>query len=241
MANYEEFKELRAISGEGAGLYVKGNDGFYSFLIPLETIPSVAGTPTSIDVDVTTSSTIGKISGKTTLDDKEAEFFLHRDNLDRIEKYSHKTYDFLIVFADYTGWGFSASIKYKPNDIGSKDATKGTITFTPSSIDETHTRNVFSLLKPTCKFVDIVDARAEIRASGTHTSHVVLFPTTATLEVTSDTSNITVSKTAGANGIYDVTITANAACKTGESAIITYTATAVGHAPWETTTLVIIL
>ena len=56
----------------------------YVLLLPLEILPSVVGSVNTIENNVTTSRTIGKIKGKMTIDDKDVEFLWCRDNIERL-------------------------------------------------------------------------------------------------------------------------------------------------------------
>ena len=61
MQLYEEFDDKRVITGIGCALYYKNDAGKFSLFVPLETVPSIASNPESIEFDVTTSSTKGKV------------------------------------------------------------------------------------------------------------------------------------------------------------------------------------
>lgn len=56
MQLYEEFGDSRVITGIGSALYYKNGSGKFSLLLPLETVPSIASNPESIEFDVTTST-----------------------------------------------------------------------------------------------------------------------------------------------------------------------------------------
>ena len=62
----------RGFTGMGGQLNI-WNDELkkYVLFLPLETLPSVVGSVNTVDHDVTTSNTIGKIKGKMSIDDKD--------------------------------------------------------------------------------------------------------------------------------------------------------------------------
>lgn len=232
---YEEFKENRAVSGVGAGLYVKDStDGKYSLALLLETVPSVAGTYNTIEIDVTGSNAIGKILGKPTIEDKETQFLLHRDNILRLMELANVTRDWLVVTQDFLGQGFTGTLTYKFDDLTSSDSAKGTMTLTATSIDEEPIINVLPMLKKTVKFMNAIPSKVTISDSGTKEIPVELDSSNATCNVESDDTSITGSYASG-----KVTITSTGATS-GDSAILKITASENGKASWTTSIVVMV-
>lgn len=232
---YEEFKENRAVSGVGAGLYVKDEtDGKYCLALLLETVPSVAGTYNTIEVDVTGSNAIGKILGKPTIDDKETSFLLHRDNILRLMELANVQRDWLIVTQDFLGQGFTGTVTYRFDDLTSNDSAKGTMSLTASAIDEEPILNVLPMLKKTVKFTNAIPSQITMKISeSTKVIPVELDSSTATCEVKSDTTNLT--------GVYSdgkVTLTATSGLSSGDSAVVKIIAKDTGKASWTTSVVV---
>lgn len=233
---YEEFKENRAVSGVGAGLYVKDEtDGKYCLALLLETVPSVAGTYNTIEVDVTGSNAIGKILGKPTIDDKETTFLLHRDNILRLMELANVQRDWLIVTQDFLGQGFTGTVTYRFDDLTSSDSAKGTMSLTATSIDSEPILNVLPLLKKTVKFTEAIPSKIALKTTDVSKEiDVALDSSTATCVVTSDTSNITGTYSDG-----KVKLTITTGLKAGDSAIVKIKASDTGKASW-TTSIVLI-
>lgn len=224
--------ELKAQSGIGAMLFAMNDSGLFSLYIPLETVPSAASTPDSIDIDVTSSDTITKIKGKMTMEDKETEFFLHRDSIRKIKKSVGKTEKFLIVNPDFTGYRFDADVSMAQNDASSGDPLKGAIKFTPK-MDGGFIDNVYDLIQKTAKFKSAVEPVIALdKTTGTYTTVIETDPADADITVKSETEAV-------ATAAYEdgkVTVTG---VKSG-SAVIAITASKTGYASWETTMLVIV-
>lgn len=229
---YEEMKELKAQSGLGAMLFAENSNGKFSLYIPLETVPSVSSTPDSIDIDVTSSSVITKIQGKITMEEKETEFYLHRDSLRKLKKSKGKTEKFLIVNPDFTGYRFDADVSYTQNDAKSGEALKGTIKITPKN-DGGFIDNVYDIIQRTAKFKSAIDPVVELESTtGTYVNVIETDPTDATVQATSETSSIATATCSGGK----LTITG---VKSG-STVITLKASKEEYASWETTILVIV-
>ncbi len=230
----------RAVAGEGAALYMQNENGKYSVLMGLETVPSVAGSFDSIDVNITNSNTVGKISGKLTLDDTTFTFLLHRDNIYRLNSIYGLDKNFLVKFPDGSGRKFSGTIKYQENEITGDAKAEGEVTLTPSAMDEKSIMNVLPLLEPTVKFIKRPDATAVVAASGSETMTIELEPATASVTITKGTTidegdSNGLSMTASGTTL---TISEDGSDSAGASQTFYVTATASGYAPWTTTVLV---
>lgn len=229
---FEKMDEVRAQSGVGSAIYMQENDGKYALFMPLETIFSVAGKSESIEINVTTSDTVAKLKGKKTLDDKDSDFFVHRDSLRKLESIKDKTVNLLKVNADYTAEKFSGTISYATNDSKAGEANKGTLTITPASYDG-YIDNCLDLLKPTAKFKNGIPAVVELPSkTGKFELTVELDPSDATFTAESEAASIATA-----------TVTDKKLVITGVaegSVVVKLTSEKEGHASWETTILVIV-
>ena len=226
---YEKFNDLRAHSGVGVCLYAQNETGYYSIFMPLETAPSVMSTPSSIDIDVTSSDEITKIEGKMTLEEKEVEFLLHRDNLRRLKQYSDMgIINFMVVNHDYTAIKFSATVSYIQNDATSGDPLRGTIKITPVQSDG-FVDNAYDLIQPTAKFTTGIAPTIKLDATenASKTLTVTCEPADATITATSENDTICTADYEG----QKLTIARVAK----GSAIVTLKAESEGYASWTTT------
>lgn len=225
---FEQFQELRATSGVGAALYAKNLSGYYSLFMPLENVPNPLGTPDSIDVDVTTSNTITKVEGRESANDIECEYFLHRDNLRRLDKWKEKgTCDFLIVYPDYTGVKFSATIANTAGEATGGDTIKGTMKLTPRKIDG-FVDNCYDLIQPTAKFTNGISSTVELTAEE---SEVTLLVETdpADADVIAVSENDTIATASLSGNKLTITRVKDGSC------IINLSVSKEDYAGWETT------
>lgn len=156
---FYKWVEGRAQSGYGSALLVKDDTdttGKYSLLIAGTSTPAVFGSADSFEFDLLNSPVKGKVKGKETLDDKEVEFLLHRDNVYRLEKLiAMGTLDFMYMTPDFMGWHFTGTISYRPNDAGA-DVLMGTYVITPMSADKTPIFDVSSMVQETLCFKNAI-------------------------------------------------------------------------------------
>ena len=227
----------RGFSGQGTQLNIWDEDlKKYVLFLPLETIPSVVGSMNTFEHDVTTSPVIGKIKGKTTIDDKDVTFLWHRDNIARLNQFLGKTCRFLVSYPDGTGWKFTAEYTYKPNDTPSNDKTQGTITFISQETDTQATENVYDMIAKTCFVTSYIDSEIHLKTSETKSYELTFSVATgATFEVSSDSTSITASKESGGTNKFKITAGSSA-----ENAVVTIKSSATGFGSWKTHILVIV-
>lgn len=225
------FDELRARTGMGAALYCKlpAFLGKFGLIFPMEKVPSPSGDIESVEIDVTTSTTKTKISGKETLNDIEFEIFAHRVNLDKLERMNRKTYEFITANHDYTGERFFGTVTYKNGERTSGDPSKCTVKVTPTT-KPVYVRNIIPLLIPTAKF-------------GAIESTITLSSKTATVEldITTDPVEATITAKSEDVATCTATITGKKLTITGVaegSTIITLETKLADHASMESTILV---
>lgn len=154
--SFYKYVEGRGLSGYGSAILVREPGASkYSLLIASETVPAVFGTPNSFEFDLVNSRSMGKIQGKSSYDDKDVEFLLHRDNIYRLEKLRDKVLDFMYMTPDLMGWKFIGKISARPNDAGS-DVLRGTYTLTPMSGDDKPILNVRDEIQETLCFANAI-------------------------------------------------------------------------------------
>ena len=212
----------------------------YVLFIPTETLPSVTGDTETFDNNVTTSRTIGKIKGKRSLDNKDVTNLWHRDNVERLNQFLGRQYDFLVSYKDGTGWKFSGEITYRNDDGTASDKLTGTVTIIPSQVDDVATSNVYDLMAKTCVIAnaqfpsEIKLAKAdETSTSPSEVISVQFSNASATCEVESDNTAISVNYASG-----KITITTTS--KVATSGLIKVTPKATGEASWVQYILVIV-
>lgn len=225
----------RGFTGEGGQLNIWDSSlNKYVLFLPLETLPSVVGSVNTVDHDVTTSSTIGKIKGKMTIDNKEVSFLWHRDNLVRLNEHLGEQCDFLVSYRDGTGWKFTAEYTYKPDDAPSSEKATGTLTLVPSSVDDSATLDVTDVMARTCIITTLLDSEIELKTSGTKTYTLTANVDDVTYPTPESSNNvITAQVTTGT-----LTITVGTGAKVGDSSVIKLKGTKTGMASWTTTILV---
>ena len=151
-----KYVESRGQNAYGSAILVKTQESSkYSLLIASETVPAVFGSQGSFEFNLVNSKTIGKIPDKMTLDDKEVEFLLHRDNIHRLEQLKDKVLDFMYFTPDYMGWRFTGMISSRPNDA-TAEILRGTYTITPMSADPTPIMDARPFVQETITIVDVV-------------------------------------------------------------------------------------
>ena len=231
MKFYEQFPENRAKSGIGCALYSKNATGKFSIVLPLETVPVASAAAGSIDIDVTTVPFIGKIEGKASLDEKESDFFVHRDSIRRLQELTGKTTEFLVVNPDYTGYRYNGTVSIAQSDATSGDPLKGTMKIIPSE-DLGFIDDCFDLLQQTAKFSSPIEPTRVLKKSEKYEVTIETDPADATVTAESD-----------ASGCASATVTGKKLMVTGVaagSAVISLKAAKDGCASWVTTIHVIV-
>lgn len=234
---FETFDDKRGQMGAGGALYVKTpGEALYSLALPLEGVPMVVGAPESVEVDITTSPTKGKIEGKIVLEEKETNFLAHRDNFLRLNDLVGKELNFLAVNSDFTGWKYTGAVSYRQEDIASGDGSKGTIKIVPVSADTTPISDIRALLMPTAKFASAVPAIVDLEtATGVETIIFETSPSDAILAVETDQTGGFTAAFGTAGDTKKLTITGTSVGATIKYGIVTVTASKTGYASWKTT------
>ena len=246
---FYKFVEGRANSGYKSAIVVKEADQTkYSLLIASTTVPSIYGTPNSFEFDLLNATSIGKVQGKDTLEDKDVEFLLHRDNIYRLEQFRGKVCDFMYVTPDLMGWKFTGTIKFRPNDAGA-ETLMGTYTVSPMSASEKPILNVRGMLMETVLFAEAIPDHLDgLTTTGT-TISCSTDPTGATISCTiydvdangvqSEIASTNFEASVASTGSQAVTIKQATGATTGTHYGIAYIkATKTGYASWTTTVAV---
>lgn len=167
-----KLEDHRMQNGYGGALLIRNTvdnpaQTKYELLIGGETVPFVFGETETVEVDIMQSETKGKIQGKMSIDDKDVDFLLHRDNIYRLEKFANgKMYDFLSVTKDGVAYKCTGTITYKPNDVSGSDAHRGTFRLVCASAEKKPIMDVRELFMDTCLFTDAVDSDLAVDTTG---------------------------------------------------------------------------
>lgn len=235
-----KYVETRGQNAYGSAILVKEqNAEKYSLLIASETVPAIFGSQGSFEFNLVNSKTIGKIPDKVTLDDKEVEFLLHRDNIYRLESLKDKVLDFLYFTPDFMGWHFTGMISNRPNDA-TAEILRGTYTITPMSADPTPIMDARYLVMETIAITDVVPDSVQVGTTAVSIPVICdVDGFTATVVIKDSKTGQTSTKfTATAGAASDnkatVSITATSATET-DYAIAYITVSKTGFASWTTT------
>lgn len=239
MFDFKKFNDSRPSAGYQSMTLVKEQgEEKYSLLMPSETVPCPVGSQDSFEFDILQSGSKGKVKGKSTIDDKEVEFLLHRDNIYRLNQLVGKTLDFMYVSPDLMGLKYTGTITYRPNDL-SADIAKGTYTLTCFSADQTFTVfDVRPYYKDTVYFSDVVPANVKVGEEAVSFNVVTDPMDGVTIECVCDNENFEVTPTQ-ATGTAPAKV--SIAKKSLEPAdapqygMLYITAKKEGFAPWTTT------
>ena len=239
-----KYVESRGQNAYGSAILVKtqaDTDGKYSLLIASETVPAIFGTQGSFEFNLVNAPTIGKIADKMTLDDKEVEFLLHRDNIYRLESLKDQILDFLYLTPDLMAWKFTGTISARPNDA-TAEILRGTYTITPMSADPTPIMDARPLIKETIAITNSVPESIQVSTvtGGTKIKiecDVIGFTASVVIK-----DNNGVSTDFTATGITqatteksgEITITGSSATSS-DYAIAYITVSKAGYASWTTT------
>lgn len=183
--NYQEFSRTPH-KDEGCALFYKErSESKYHILIPLESIPTMQGNRDEIEYGYTTMPVNGLMKGRLTASTAETDFYWHRDFTNKLKSLKGKQVDLLVVLPSWQGYFATGEISYSYNEVTRGDLVKGTISITPSWIDETHTDNVLDFCEETANITSALDpdmtlSLATYKTSG-YSIAVEKYPSTASL------------------------------------------------------------
>lgn len=243
-----KYVEARAQNAYGSAILVKeqtsaegATNNKYSLLIASETVPAIFGSQGSFEFNLVNSKTIGKVPDKMTLDDKEVEFLLHRDNVYRLEQLKDKVLDFMYFTPDFMGWRFTGMISARPNDA-SAEILRGTYTITPMSADPAPILDARSLVMETVTITDVVPDSIQVGSKAVDVPIVCdVEGITATVVIKDGVTGATATKFTGTVGTATTpanqkTVSFSATSATANDYAIAFiTVSKTGYASWTTT------
>ena len=231
MKLFDKVDDTRGQTGIGTQLNIWDEElGKYRLFMPLETVPSVVGSTDTVEIDLLTSSMKSKIEGKSSVEDKDVEFLWHRDNLRLLRSIAGEQHKFLVSYPDFTGWGFTGQIKYRPNDASS-DKLTGTFTLIASQVDDCETEDVRDLMARTCVIDSVVPSSIDLdvtKDSENGKSMTLSSPISGATFTATSTSATVATATVASNKLTIKPI-AKGYC------IVEVTSSASGYAGWTTT------
>lgn len=236
-----KYVESRGQNAYGSAILIKEPTAEkFSLLIASETVPAVFSSQGSFEFNLVNAPATGKVADKVTLEDKEVEFLLHRDNVVRLEGLKGKTLDFMYFTPDFMGWRFTGTISYRPNDA-TAEILRGTYTITPMSADSAPIIDARSLVQETIAIINAVEDSVQV-GTASHTINVECDVSAfdVTLKVIDGatgyvSTKFTATKPASIEGTT-ASISVSASGATADDYAILYiTVSKTGYAPWTTT------
>lgn len=210
------------MSGYGtAWLVDELNDGYFSLVIGLPTVPSVYGDKETFEYNDLLSRVKSQVEGKEEMSAVTADFALTRENRMRLRQLTGKTYKFMVFHCgDNSYYTYYAKISWKENDAEA-DVSQGTLTITPSAGGEDG-EDGRKFIRQTLEFDNSIPN--EIKLAGTKKTEEVNIsvknPTdNLTVTATCDNSNFTATYTDG-----KLTVTASDSLTHDSYGFITITA-----------------
>lgn len=172
----------------GSALLVcEHNDGYFENTIPLEAIPSIFGERETYDFNVLTELAKGVVSGKMEMTAATQAFFLTKENLERLDQLTGKTFTYMVACGNNIGYTFNAEISYKVADIDNGSILQGEMTITPSSFGSV-LKEVRPFIRDTLTFTGTVPVSVTLtneEGKGEYTLKVAVEETkNATIEAT---------------------------------------------------------
>ena len=242
---YQEFKRTPHVDEGCALFYREATDTHYHILLPLETIPAFSGDVEEIEYGYTTMSARGLINGRRSLNSSDNDFYWVRDFTNKLKALKGKQLDLLVILPDYQGYKLRGEVSYTYNEITVNDLVTGTMTITPSWMDDNHIDDVSDLIQETAT-IEEVDPIINISASEFGTSGYTLNLTTD--PVTGITGEVSYHSTAYKSGETSTIATATFVAGSDENSkstltikplkagreIIKIKTSASGYASWET-------
>lgn len=229
-----QYNETRADAGYKSAWLVKlpENNGKYSLIGLSSSVPYPFGDTETFDVNVLQSSVIGKIQGKTTMENVDVPVYHHRDNAYRFNKLAGQVLEFMSINSEFVGYKFSGTLTYKP-DTAEASENMATVTVTPLSGSEVPVFDARNDIIETLGFASAIDDT--VKAGNAVSFAVIQTDVTPTFTVKRIESGTNKETTATATTDYTLTgsnITFNT------YGLFAVTASAVGYAGWTTTVYV---
>lgn len=112
------------------------NEGYYSIVIPTESIASVSGEPEVFDYNILTEIAKGQVKGKEEMEAGSVNFYYNRENCNRLDQLKGKVLPYATFLNNGLGVKYTAELSYRINDIDNSSLVTGTMTITPSGLGE---------------------------------------------------------------------------------------------------------
>lgn len=129
-------EDTRPISGYGSALLVdEYGDGYFSLVIPLESIPSVYGDTDIFDYDLLTAISKGKVKGKQDLTAITTDILYTRENIYRLEQLENRQLTYMVFHQNGTGYTFTGEVSLRENDTEA-EILRGTLQITPIAVHD---------------------------------------------------------------------------------------------------------
>ena len=152
---YQEFRRTPHLD-EGCALFYRyGSDTKFHILLPLETIPAFSGDVEEIEYGYTTMASNGLVKGRKSLNSSDNDFYWVRDFSNKLASLKGKQVDLLVILPDYQGYRLRGEISYTYNEITVNELATGSMTITPSWMDEDHIDDVSDLIQETATIEEI--------------------------------------------------------------------------------------
>lgn len=243
-----KLKDNRAGIGVGSGLFVRrpneGETKYYLFM-PGTTTPFFGGDTDTVEYSILQNTGKSKIFGKSSYDDKDVDFALHRDNVTRIEEFMDQTLEFLSVNEDGIGYEATGMVKYRPNDGEEGNVHTGTYTVAVSYVSPTAIPDVRPLIQDTVLFSNAIPESLNIASSDGKIINIESYETGYTITVKikdnhgNDVSTFTATPTQPISGNKTGSVKfSKGTSSTGDNYACAYiTISKDGYASWTTTVL----
>ena len=203
----------------------------YILLVPTSDMPAGPGAPETIDNPILTTSYIGQVEGKQTLEQKEYTINWQRDNIRHLNKYAGKTSTFMeIDGTEWTGRKFNGTLSFDKDAFSDNTVMQGKVWITVTE-DLGFIDDVRDLYADTAT---ILTPLPEVNIKGTDTKVISL----------ATTPNATVTAVSETTGVATATMSGNDLSIKGVTkgfAIVKLTCSAEGEATSERTIIVNVL
>ena len=231
---FKNMAENRAQQATGSAWLVKHPDdtsGKFSLVGLTQSVPVPSGEEETIDIDVLQSSPTGKLgTGKITLEEVDVSVYDHRDNRHRYTELEGQTLDFLSILPDFSGYRFTATIKYVPQPPANGESPMANVHVVPVASSGKPILNTRGLIIEALDWANAIPDTVEVGKAVDFAVKQDVTPTFTIKKVVTDEN--------GAETFEDATSSAtnleNKITFTTEGLYIV-TATADGYAPWVTT------
>lgn len=225
------YADARGKSDQGVALFVYSSTlSKYTLLCPAKGLPAMGAAPGQIETTTTTSATKVYAADRKDNPQGEVAFNVHRDNLKRLNDFDGTDVEMLVLYPDYTGYTFTATINVYANEVTVGGAIEGSISITKKTTP-VYVDDCYAIIADTVEFAEGIPEEITVAKAGTDSFTVTTTPSDATVTPTS--SDTDVATVAILNGVVTVTGVDAGSC------IITLTGSKATYASWSTYLLVV--